>query len=160
MSDLYIRVIPADPVWQPTAEAAAGAVEYLAGLFAGPDDGVEVVEPVFYERITLIDGGEYMNEVFCPRCGAAMGLDWFWNLLTPGNGGIGAPTIGDLRVTVPCCDAVVMLPQLRFEGPVGFARFEVSARNWTRQEWELSDEELALIGDILGHPVTQVHAHY
>ncbi len=95
------------------------------------------------------------------RGGAAIGLDWFWDLLIASNGGrIGEPATGDLRVAVPCCGAAVTLPQLRFEGPVGFARFEVSARNWTRHEWELSDEELAAMGDILGHPVTQVHAHY
>ena len=35
MSDLYVRVIPTDPEWQPTAEAAAAAVEYVAGLLAG-----------------------------------------------------------------------------------------------------------------------------
>ena len=64
---------------EPTVEAAAGAVEYVAGLFAGPGDHVETVEPVFYERITLIDGGEYMEDVFCPRCDAAIGLDWFWS---------------------------------------------------------------------------------
>lgn len=62
MSDLYIRVIPTDPRWQPTAEAAARAAEYVAGLFTEPGDHVEVVEPVFHERITLIDGGEYMEE--------------------------------------------------------------------------------------------------
>ncbi|MEU7751243.1 hypothetical protein [Micromonospora sp. NPDC049171] len=162
MSELYIRVIPTDPKWQPTVGAAAHAAEYVAGLFARPDDHVEVVEPVFYGRITLIDGGEYMENVFCPRCGAAIGLDWFWELLITRNGGrrVGEPTIDDLGVTVPCCRAALTLPELRFEAPVGFARFEVSARNWTRHAWDLSAEELADTGAILGHPVTQVHAHY
>ncbi|WP_433124823.1 hypothetical protein ACQPWW_20715 [Micromonospora sp. CA-240977] len=162
MSDLYIRVIPTDPEWQPTAEAAAPAAEYVAGLFARPGDHVEVVEPVFYDRITLIDGGEYMENVFCPRCAAAIGLDWFWDVLIARNGGrwVGEPTIDDLDVTVPCCRAALTLPELRFEAPVGFARFELSARNWARGVWDLSDEELAVTGAILGHPVTQVHAHY
>ncbi|MFF5218544.1 hypothetical protein [Micromonospora sp. NPDC000442] len=52
------------------------------------------------------------------------------------------------------------MPELRFEGAVGFAQFEVSAMNWTRHVWDLSDEELAAVGKILGHPVTQIHAHY
>jgi hypothetical protein len=162
MSELYIRVIPTDPEWQPTAEAAADATEYVAGLFAGPGDHIEAVEPVFYERITLIDGGEYMEDVFCPRCDAAIGLNWFWDLLTTRNGGrtVGEPTVHDLGVTVPCCGAALTLPELRFEAPVGFARFEVSARNWSRDAWELSDEELAATGAVLGHPVTQVLAHY
>nr|MDT0658676.1 hypothetical protein [Micromonospora sp. DSM 115978] len=161
MSDLYLRVILDDPRWQPTAEAAGRAVEYVAGLFAGPRAHVESVEPVFYERIMLIDAGQYMEDVFCPRCDAAIGLDWFWDLLRGESGGLRVdPTIGDLDVTVPCCGCPLTLPELRFEAPVGFARFEVSARNWTRDAWELSDEELATAGEILGHPVTQIHTRY
>lgn len=41
MSDLYIRVFPTDPQWQPTVQAAARAAECVAGLFAGPRDHVE-----------------------------------------------------------------------------------------------------------------------
>jgi hypothetical protein len=29
--------------------------------------------------------------------------------------------------------------------------------NWTRSVGELSDEERTTAGDILGHPVTQIH---
>jgi hypothetical protein len=162
MSDSYIRVIPRDPEWQPTVEAAAATVEYVAGLFAGPGDHVETVKPIFYERIVLIDGGQYMADVFCPRCGVAIGLGWFWDLLRVRSGGrmVGEPTVGDLGVLVPCCGSALTLPELRFEDPVGFARFEVSAMNWTRDAWELSDEELTTAGNILGHPVTQIHTRY
>ncbi|MDG6107083.1 hypothetical protein Daura_32105 [Dactylosporangium aurantiacum] len=162
MSDLYIRVIPTDPRWQPTAEAAAAAARYVAGLFAGPGDHAEAVEPVFYERVTLIDPGEHMQDVGCPRCGTALGLDWLWDLLRAANGGrlAGVPSVDTLDVTVPCCGAALTLPQLRFGAEVGFARFEVSVMNWTRDTWELSADELAATGAILGHPVTQVHAHY
>jgi hypothetical protein len=162
MSELFIRVIPTDPEWQPTVEAAARTVEYVSGLFAGPGDHVETVEPIYYEHITLIDGGEYMEDLFCPRCDSDIGLDWFWELLRERNDGrmIGEPTVHDLSVTVPCCAAALTLSELRFEAPVGFARFEVSARDWTRREWELSEAELVVAGTTLGHPVTQVSAHY
>jgi hypothetical protein len=111
---------------------------------------------------TVHDGGQYMEDVFCPRCDAAIGLDWFWDLLRERNGGrtVGEPTIGDLGVIVPCCGAALTSPELRFEAPVGFARFEVAARNWTRSVWELSDEELMTADDILRHPVTQINARY
>ncbi|BBH70173.1 hypothetical protein ACTI_68580 [Actinoplanes sp. OR16] len=162
MSELFIRVIPTDPAWQPTAEAAARTVTFVAGLFAGPGDHAEAVEPIYYERITLIDGGEYTQDLFCPRCEADIGLDWFWELVRERNGGrmIGEPTIHDLSVTVPCCAAALTLPELRFEAPVGFARFEVSVRNWARGAWELDEKELAAAEAALGHPVTQVAAHY
>jgi len=162
MSDVYIRVIPTDPRWQPTAEKATRAAEYIAGLFAGPGDHVEQVEPVFHEHITLIDGGEYMQNLFCPRCDATIGLDWFWALLIARNGGrrVGEPTVDDLGVAVPCCGAELTMAELRFDGPVGFARFEVSVLNWTRHVWDLSNDELAAVSEILGHPVTQIHARY
>jgi hypothetical protein len=158
MSELLIRVIPTDPEWQPTTEAAAAAANYIAGLFAGPGDHVESVKPMFYDRIAVIDGGEYMADLFCPRCEASIGLDWFWDLLGVRTGG--DPTIDDLAVTVPCCGAALTLPELRFEDPIGFARFEVRVKDWSRGPWDLSDHELTTAGTILGHPVLQVHAHY
>ncbi|SHN38973.1 hypothetical protein [Cryptosporangium aurantiacum] len=162
MSARYIQVIPTDPGWQPSAEAAAGAARYIASLFAGPGDSADEVKPVFHERVTLIDGGSYMEDVFCPRCDASIGLDWFWDLLRERNGAgfVGDPIFDDLNVTVPCCGAALTLPELRFEAPIGFARFAVSVRNWARSTWVLSDEELAAAGSVLGHRVTQIHARY
>jgi hypothetical protein len=72
----------------------------------------------------------------------------------------GELTVHDLSVTVPCCAAEMMLSELRFEVPVGYARFEMSARNWARSVWELNEEELASASATLGHPTTQVYAHY
>jgi hypothetical protein len=161
MSELYLRVIPTDPVWQPTPERADAATTYVAGLFAGPGDHVETVVPLFHDRITLIDGGEYMEDLSCSRCGATIGLDWFWERMGLGeHGPDGRPVFDGLDVTVPCCGATVALPELRFEAPIGFARFEVRAVNWSRPSWDLSAAELAAVQDVLGHPVTQVHAHY
>jgi hypothetical protein len=162
MSDSYIRVIPTDPAWQPTADAAEAAVEYVAGLFAGPGDDVETVEATFHERITLIDAGEYMEDVFCPRCETSLGLDWFWGVLRARTGGrmVDIPTAEDLSVTVPCCGSALTLPGLRFEAPVGFARFEVCAVNGYRDTGDLSDDELSTAGAALGHAVIQIHTRY
>jgi hypothetical protein len=101
-----------------------------------------------------------MEDVFCPRCDCAIGLNWFRDLLRTKNGGQmdGVPIVHDLGVTVPFCRAACTLPELRFEAPIGFARFEVTAMNWARVT-ELSEEELAAAGAILGHPVTMVDAH-
>jgi hypothetical protein len=55
VGDIYIRLIPTDPGWQPTTEAADTAVRYVRELFAGPGDAVERVEHVFYDSVTLID---------------------------------------------------------------------------------------------------------
>lgn len=69
-------------------------------------------------------------------------------------------SFGHLDVPVPCCRAVVKLDSLRYEEPIGFAWFEISATNPTRAKYELDAEELAVVAGLLGHPVTQILAHY
>ncbi|MFG3702186.1 hypothetical protein ACGF5C_30465 [Micromonospora sp. NPDC047620] len=156
MSDSYIRLIPTNPDWQPTHEAAAAAVAYVASLFSGADDAVEEVEYEFYDRMTLIDAGENTSQIKCSRCGRDIGLDWLGDLVM-GNGG---SSFDHLDVTAPCCGAVVPLNSLHYDWPIGFARFEVSAMNPTRAQYELDAEELARVADLVGHPVAQILAHY
>jgi hypothetical protein len=75
VSDSYIRLIPTSPDWQPTHEAGAVAVAYVASLFSGPDQAVEEVESNFYDRVTLIDAGENTSQITCPRCSRDIGLE-------------------------------------------------------------------------------------
>jgi hypothetical protein len=155
VSDDYLRLIPTDPAWQPTPHGAAAAVAYLTSLVAGPSDDVWEVEARFYDRPTVIDAGMYLERITCPRCGGDIALGWLGDLVRA-NGA----SFDHLDVRVPCCDAVVALPDLRFENPIGFARFEVRAMNGTRSKNELDPEELAQLADRLGHPVQQILAHY
>ncbi|GII33375.1 hypothetical protein [Planotetraspora mira] len=156
VSDMYIRLIPTDLNWQPSREAASAAVAYVAGLFSGPGDAVEHVDYEFYDRITLIDAGENTSQITCSRCRSDISLDWLGDVVRE-NGGV---SFEHLDMTVPCCGAVVGLDTLHYDWPVGFARFEVSAMNPTRAQYELDAQELADMASIVGHPVTQVLAHY
>ncbi|MER7444626.1 hypothetical protein [Micromonospora avicenniae] len=156
MSDFYIRLIPTNPDWQPTHEAAAAAVAYVASLFSGPDDAVEEVEYKFYDRVTLIDAGENTSQITCSHCSRDIGLGWLGDLVREN----GSLSFDHLDVTVPCCGAVVPLNGLHYDWPIGFARFEVSAMNPTRAQYELDTEELARVAGLLGHPVAQILAHY
>jgi hypothetical protein len=155
MSDFAIRVIPTDPRWQPTDRAATAVVAYVAGLFAGPGDDVERVEHTFYDRVTLIDAGENTTTITCSRCDGDIDPGWFFETAA---GNRADPA--DLDTRVPCCRAVVSLATLRYDWPVGFARFEVAAINATRATYELAADELAQAARLLGHPVTQILAHY
>jgi hypothetical protein len=156
VSDGYIRLIPADVNWQPTPEAAATTAAYVTSLFSGPDDAVEKVEHKFYDLVTLIDAGECTTRITCSGCDGDISLAWLGDLVMK-NGGV---SFGHLDVTVPCCGAVVKLDGLRYEEPIGFARFEISAMNPTRAKYELDAEELAVVTGLLGHPVAQILAHY
>lgn len=155
MSDGYIRLIPTDINWQPTPVAAAAATAYVVRLFSGPGNAVEYVDHCFYDRVTLIDAGENTTRIACSRCDGDIDLVWFYDLIEETG-----ESLDNLDVTVPCCGAVVSLDTLRYDWPVGFAQFEVSAMNPTRAKYELDTQELADVASLLGHPVTQVLTHY
>ncbi|WP_141715002.1 hypothetical protein [Micromonospora rhizosphaerae] len=114
------------------------------------------MEYEFYDRVTLIDAGANTSQITCSRWCRDIGLDWPGDLVR-GNGSL---SFDHLDVTVPCCASVVPLNRLHYDWPIGFARFEVSAMNLTRAQYELDTDELARVADLLGHPVEQILAHY
>ncbi|MFC7550997.1 hypothetical protein [Plantactinospora sp. GCM10030261] len=82
-------------------------------------------------------------------------MEWFHDLIEE-NG----ESFDSLDVTVPCCRGIVGLDALRYDWPVGFAQFEVSAMSPTRAKYELDERELGDVAGLLGHPVAQILAHY
>ncbi|MER7894456.1 hypothetical protein ABTX15_32125 [Micromonospora sp. NPDC094482] len=154
-SDGYIRLIPTDLNWQPASGPAEAAAAYGSQLFSGSDNADKRVDYEFYEQVNLIDAGENTTRIGCTLCDGDIDLEWFFGLIEEDSG-----SYESLGVTAPCCGAVVLLDALRYDGPVGFARFEVIAMNPARGRYELDAQELAEVGAILGHPVTQVLAHY
>ncbi|MEV6150134.1 hypothetical protein AB0L53_07305 [Nonomuraea sp. NPDC052129] len=155
MSDGYVRLIPTDREWQPTLEHAAAATAYVTQLFSRPEDDVEEVEHEFYDQVTLIDAGENTTRISCSNCDGDIDVQWL-NDLVEENG----ESIGSLDVSVPCCGSVVALDSLRYDWPIGFARFEVSVMNPVRAKYELDAQELDAVAALLGHPVAQILAHY
>jgi hypothetical protein len=155
VSDDYIRLIPADKNWQPTPEAAASAEAYVAGLFSGPDDYVWEGSSEFYAQVTLIDAGGLTTQITCPLCGGDV-TGWGFGLLAEYR-----ESTGTREGTVPCCGVTVPLDTLRYDAPVGFARFQVRAMNPFRDgQWELDAGELSRVAGILGHRITQIIARY
>lgn len=155
MSDFYVRLIPTDPSWQPAPDAAEDATAYVRGLFAGPGDGADEVAHEYFEQIQFIDAGENTQHVTCPACGKVIGLEWVFDVVSERH-----PDLGDLGVDVPCCGVGVSLNDLEYDWPVGFARFQITVMNGTRDDYELQPDELARVEALLGHPVRQVLAHY
>ncbi|MER7555651.1 hypothetical protein ABTZ46_01840 [Nocardioides sp. NPDC126508] len=66
----------------------------------------------------------------------------------------------DLDVVLPCCGATSSLNELAYGWAMGFARFEIGVLNGTRARYELDESELRQVGELLGHPIRQILAHY
>ena len=153
MSAHLLRVIPTDPSWVPGEDAAVRARRVLAELI--PD--ARAVTERRYDEITFIDQGRAFEEVRCPVCGRILEISWWHDRMDEAY----QSAFTELTARTPCCGSTVSLNELDYRDPAGFARFAVVADEWdvTRSEL-LSAQELARLGEALGHPVRQVHAVY
>jgi hypothetical protein len=155
VSDDYLRLIPTVPTWAPGADVAAVATEYVAGLFAGPGESADEVTHEFFGAVEFIDSGVNTQSAKCNHCHAPVDLAWVFEEIDKRRG-----ELGQLDVLLPCCGQTSSLNDLEYDWPVGFARFEITVLNGTRDKYELHRDELDRLGSLLGHPVRQVLAHY
>ncbi|SEE31288.1 hypothetical protein SAMN04490357_7634 [Streptomyces misionensis] len=111
------------------------------------------IDVTWHDTLTPVDCGDNLARIGCPHCGASIDTEWYADLLeTHGEDGFAT-----LAVEVPCCGEDTSLDVLDYDWPCGFARFEIAIWNPER-DW-FRDEELATVGDTLGHPVKQIRAH-
>jgi hypothetical protein len=145
-----LSVIPTDPVWQPTREAA----ERTTGLLRAFAPEADPVDVYWYDKINLVEAGENLERIGCPTCGRHIDPDWWGNLVDETK--IVDDGFTDLTVTVPCCASRTSLNDLDYHWPTGYARFELAAWNPDRDwltSWELTD-----LAGALGHDVRQIRA--
>ncbi|GAB3350032.1 hypothetical protein RMN56_02435 [Micromonospora halotolerans] len=154
MSDFYVSLIPTDVNWQPTKEAATEVETYVRRVFPDPDGVQQDVTVEFYDRITVVDAGENIRQITCPRCDQNIPLDWYGDLVEETEG-----EFDSLIVTVPCCETAVALDTLTFDWPSGFARFEIAVANPARTEYTFTRDEISAVEAILGHQLRQIVAH-
>lgn len=155
VSDNYIRLIPTVPTWQPEPDAADVATEYVAGLFAGSGDSADEVTHEFYGKVAVIDAGVNTHSAKCNCCDAPIDIAWAFEMIEQR-----ADDLSQLDVVLPCCGETSALNELTYDWPMGFAMFEISVFNGTRDKYALQLDELERLGSLLGHPVRQVLAHY
>ncbi|MGA4838573.1 hypothetical protein [Streptomyces sp. G45] len=157
MSDDVLSVVPADPRWQPGADAAERATAVVGSLVEDPgaEPGarpVAEIEVTWHDAIAIVDCGENLQRITCPRCGASIATEWWADLVAAAADGL-----PDLDVHLPCCGARTTLDTLGFDQPCAFARFRIAVWNPGRDRF--TPDELAVVGEALGHPVRQVLAH-
>ncbi|MFJ4833817.1 hypothetical protein ACIP79_28490 [Streptomyces sp. NPDC088747] len=76
MSDNYLTVIPTDPYWQPSKDAADRAAAVLSGMLPD-DDAHHGLEAKWHDSVEVVFRGAHLEKIFCPRCGAAFPPSWW-----------------------------------------------------------------------------------
>ncbi|MFI1170198.1 hypothetical protein [Streptomyces melanogenes] len=152
MSDNYLTVIPADPYWQPSKDAADHAAVLLSAMLPD-DDARRGLEAKWHDSVEFVWCGSNLEKIYCPRCGAECAFDWWGDAVSERYD----EGFSNLKVTVPCCDAETSLNELVYDWPMGFARFRIEVM-YPNRAW-LTDEELACLAQALGRPVRQILIH-
>ncbi|WP_037912578.1 hypothetical protein [Actinacidiphila yeochonensis] len=154
MSEDVLSVIPTDPLWQPERSAGERLAAVLAELAFGlPSEADVEIDITWHDVVTAVDCGANLERIGCPLCGDSIDAGW-WEDLLESHADDGFAT---LAVDAPCCGGATSLDALLYDWPCGFARFEAAV--WNPERTWFGDEELALLGSLLGHPVKQVRAH-
>ena len=145
MSEVHLRLVPTDPSWQPTPEAARAAVEVLRGITQ--DRGEMELE--LYDEVTLIEQSRDHGSACCPGCHHSLPRSWWHERLSHA----AASSFLNLTVVTPCCHTVTSLNDLRHAYPTVFTRAELLVRD---PERELTEDELTTLAQALGHAIRQL----
>lgn len=164
--DLALSVIPTDPHWRPTEEAAQRALALLKELFPYAAHH----EAKQFEAAHFINPELFASKAYCSTCntaterygepGEAQRL-WFANIdrVT-----LDAP-VETLRTVLPACGHEVPFTALTFEWAAGCARFALVATYtyWDDEvmhEGNPLEEPLQALGAALCTPVKVVRTYY
>ena len=149
VSTNYLRLIPTDPTWLPTAVQVAEATVVVRRLAPASESIISKI----YDSTTLIDAGANAHSVYCPGCGRE--IDWAWWQTQMD---VASKTdFTDLGLTTACCGLATTLNDLRYVWPQGFSCWVLEVTSPGRMT--LTDEEIAHLGDVLGHEIREIWSH-
>jgi hypothetical protein len=150
MSDNWIALIPVDPNKVPDSERQQQALSHFWSL--APDaDEIEIKES---DHLIFFDCGSNLERIICPHCDGQISIDWWQDQM----GEDYEDECLSLRAhSLPCCDRIATMAELKYEWPQGFARFGIDAMN--PKIGTLLDEEKARFEEILGVPLRIIYQH-
>jgi hypothetical protein len=162
MSEVYLKIVPADMDFVPAADSYPKAIATLERFF--PDG--EECETTVYSSVSFIDQGEYIEAIHCSVCGRTTRVDYLGGEDDPGRrlwdytmDRLDDTPAANVDLQMPCCGTLVPFTQLTFDWPAAFARFELSIHNPEPEE-SLNEAQLAELEAIFGCKLKQVWAHY
>jgi hypothetical protein len=148
MSDNWLRYVPTDPEFQPSASAATAAEALLRSFVPRADE----VRSEFTEDVGFIDPGANWSGVSCPLCG--MDAEPWWG---DAMSAVAETDFANLEVHAPCCHATVSLNEMRYVPPAAFGRYVLEAMNPGVQG--LSEGQTERLSTALGCPVREIPVH-
>jgi len=148
MSDNWLRYVPTDPQFQPSASAAKVAEALLLSFLPQ----AEKVRSEFTENVGFIDPGANWAGVLCPLCGADA-ESWWGNAMSTS----AETDFTNLAVRAPCCHTTASLNELRYVWPAAFGRYVLEAMNPNVQG--LSEQQSELLSSALGCSVREIPVH-
>ena len=149
MADTYLRIIPADPVYVPSALAREKALSVLRRTLPLADE----IAAQLTDTIRFVDCGGNFETVRCPQCGGELG-EWWSEVMEIAQ----RQSFQDLRVTVPCCRNRTSLNDLVYSWQAGFARYTLEALNPGVSS--LPDTLVRRLEDTVGSAVRVIWAYY
>jgi hypothetical protein len=149
VSVIYLRFIPVDPAYDPPLVGDQQARQFLASFLPSSAE----ITSHRYSTIHFVDAGSNWEPIHCPRCGAILEDEAWGHLVDQAS----VTQFTNLSAMMPCCETASSLNDLRYEWPVGFARFILQARN---PDADVSQAQLHLLESVLGCPLRKIWTHY
>ncbi|MFI6493252.1 hypothetical protein [Streptomyces sp. NPDC050564] len=81
MSVNYLTVIPTDPYWQPSQDAADRAEAVLYGMLPD-DDARRGMEAKWHDSVEVVFCGATLAKISCPHCSAEFAPGWWGEVVS------------------------------------------------------------------------------
>jgi hypothetical protein len=157
VSDTILRLYASDPDYRADPPTAARAKDAAKLMFPGADQ----IDVEVYSNVTLIDCGENLERIVCPRCGATIAVDWWGARMDELADDAWEQADVDAPTPSPCCGEPVTVRSLIYHWPMGFARFTIDV--WNPSPWPEDNDPnkpATALGEAIGVRLRGLWAHY
>jgi hypothetical protein len=149
MSDIILKIISSTREFLPPQQLIDRSVILLKQAFPDADEIYFSVN----DDIQFVDAGANWGKIICPNCGKEIDGGWWREAMAKAY----ESRFSNLDVVLPSCGTKSSLAFLKYEWPVGFARFVLNVRN---PKNEMDEQTKKSLESILGTSILLIWALY
>lgn len=149
MSTNILKLIPTSPSYVPSEEAQLRARQLLTHYLPS----AKKTTLLQTDRIRFVDAGSNWGRIWCPESETEIAQDKWQQAMDIAY----EKEFRDLVVDLKCCGKVHSLNNLRYEWPIGFARFSIEVDS---PDNDLQADQLQSLQQTLGLTLRKIWAHY